>query len=183
MPLHRRAPDGAPVYGRDGYRYNCGPGRRSVISKWRWLLLQFTRKLWVRAAAFGVIAVVTALVGRWRGRQTPIRPAQRNRRRRGRWHPAHTRLEDARSDDLLAQCDGGRYSAATNNVSPRAMKLLMEDPTTQNVRATFIGSFLFSLALSTGTARVGGSFVRGNHRRHRDDAAVDCFERYSSLAP
>ncbi len=46
------------------------------------------------------------------------------------------------------------YSAATTNVTPRATKLVMEDSTTQNVLATFVGSFLFSLvgiiALSTG---------------------------------
>ncbi|OJU25681.1 MAG: hypothetical protein BGN91_01590 [Nitrobacter sp. 62-13] len=46
------------------------------------------------------------------------------------------------------------YSAATNNVTPRATKLLMEDNTSQNVLGTFIGAFLFSLvgivALSTG---------------------------------
>lgn len=46
------------------------------------------------------------------------------------------------------------YSAATSNVTPRATKLVMEDSTTQNVLATFLGSFLFSLvgiiALSTG---------------------------------
>jgi hypothetical protein len=46
------------------------------------------------------------------------------------------------------------YSAATNNVTPRGTKLLMEDNTSQNVLGTFIGAFLFSLvgivALSTG---------------------------------
>jgi uncharacterized membrane protein len=46
------------------------------------------------------------------------------------------------------------YGAATNNVTPRATKLLMEDQTSQNVLGTFIGAFLFSLvgivALSTG---------------------------------
>lgn len=46
------------------------------------------------------------------------------------------------------------YGAATNNVTPRATCLLMEDNTSKNVLGTFIGSFLFSLvgiiALSTG---------------------------------
>lgn len=46
------------------------------------------------------------------------------------------------------------YSAATTNVTPRATKLVIEDSTTQNVLATFVGSFLFSLvgiiALTTG---------------------------------
>jgi uncharacterized membrane protein len=46
------------------------------------------------------------------------------------------------------------YSAATNTVTPRATKLLIEDATSQNALSTFIGSFLYSLvgiiALSTG---------------------------------
>lgn len=37
------------------------------------------------------------------------------------------------------------YTAATSSVTPRATKLLMEDPTAQNVLSTFIGSFIFSL--------------------------------------
>jgi uncharacterized membrane protein len=46
------------------------------------------------------------------------------------------------------------YGSATSNVTPRAISLLVEDPTTQNTLSTFIGSFIFSLvgiiALSTG---------------------------------
>jgi len=37
------------------------------------------------------------------------------------------------------------YSAATTNVTPRATKLLLQDTTSQNVLATFVGSFLYSL--------------------------------------
>lgn len=37
------------------------------------------------------------------------------------------------------------YSAATTNVTPRATKLLLQDPTSQNVLSTFVGSFLYSL--------------------------------------
>lgn len=55
------------------------------------------------------------------------------------------------------------YSASTNNVSPRATRLLREDPTTQNVLAVFLGSFLFSLvgivALNTGYYSDRGRFV------------------------
>lgn len=38
------------------------------------------------------------------------------------------------------------YTAATNNVTPRATKLLLEDSTSQNALSVFIGAFLFSLA-------------------------------------
>lgn len=45
------------------------------------------------------------------------------------------------------------YTAASSSVTPRATKLVQQDTTTQNVLATFIGSFLYSLvgiiALST----------------------------------
>ena len=37
------------------------------------------------------------------------------------------------------------YSAATTSVTPRATKLMIEDATSQNVLAAFLGSFLFSL--------------------------------------
>lgn len=46
------------------------------------------------------------------------------------------------------------YSAATSNITPRAVQLLIDDSTSQNALATFLGSFLFSIvgiiALSTG---------------------------------
>jgi uncharacterized membrane protein len=46
------------------------------------------------------------------------------------------------------------YGAAVTNMPPRETTLVVEDATTQNVLATFIGTFLFSLvgivALSTG---------------------------------
>jgi uncharacterized membrane protein len=55
------------------------------------------------------------------------------------------------------------YSAATSNVTPRATRLVMEDSTSQNVPATFVGSFLFSLvgivALTTGAYGEQGRLV------------------------
>src|SRR3546814_17845649 len=52
------------------------------------------------------------------------------------------------------------YGAASSGVTPRATTLVIEDTTTQNALATFIGSFLFSLvgiiALSTGAYGVQG---------------------------
>ncbi|RUO21055.1 hypothetical protein CWE07_11845 [Aliidiomarina maris] len=55
------------------------------------------------------------------------------------------------------------YQAATNNVTPRATKLIRQDITTQNVLATFIGAFLFSLvgliATKTEVYQANGRFV------------------------
>ncbi len=46
------------------------------------------------------------------------------------------------------------YGAATSNVTPRAVALLVEDSTSQNALSTFLGAFLFAIvgiiALSTG---------------------------------
>lgn len=116
-----------------------------MFSKWQWLLSQFTSTLWVRACLFAVVAVVAALLGV---------------------------LADG-FDDISLPFDVGintvdhildilansmlmittfslsvmvtAYVAATNNVTPRATTLIRKDSTTQNVLATFIGSFLFSL--------------------------------------
>lgn len=55
------------------------------------------------------------------------------------------------------------YSAATSNVTPRAIKLLIEDRLTQNVLSSFIGSFLFSIVgivvLKTGAYGDSGRFA------------------------
>jgi uncharacterized membrane protein len=55
------------------------------------------------------------------------------------------------------------YGSATSDVTPRATPHLVEDTTTQNVLATFIGSFLFILvgiiALSTGLYGKSGRVV------------------------
>src|SRR3546814_11118117 len=52
------------------------------------------------------------------------------------------------------------YGAASTGATPRATTLVIEDTTTQNALATFIGSFLFSLvgiiALSPGASGVPG---------------------------
>ncbi|WP_277923843.1 DUF2254 domain-containing protein [Sphingomonas hankookensis] len=46
------------------------------------------------------------------------------------------------------------YSGATSSITPRAVQLLIDDSTSQNALATFLGSFLFAIvgivALSTG---------------------------------
>lgn len=42
------------------------------------------------------------------------------------------------------------YGSATTNVTPRATRLVVEDVTTQNVLATFIGSFLLKWSTKTG---------------------------------
>lgn len=134
-----------------------------VISKWRWLLRQLTRRLWVRAAALGVAGVATALLAVGVERKVPYGlPSEIGAEAvDGILHILASSMLAVTTFSLSVMV--AAYSAATNSVSPRATKLLMEDPTTQNVLATFIGSFLFSLvglvALSTGAYGDSGRAV------------------------
>jgi len=125
-----------------------------MISRWRWLLLQFSRRLWLRATLFSVLAVVTALIG------VVVAP----------YIPPglETSIGADAIDDILnilavsmltvttfsLNVMVTAYGAVTNSATPRAAALLRDDVTTQNVLGTFIGSFLFSLvgiiALSAG---------------------------------
>ncbi|WP_313613711.1 DUF2254 domain-containing protein [Agrobacterium sp.] len=123
-------------------------------SKWRWWLNQVVRRIWFRATLFSVAGVVTALLAVVLSPYIP--------------DDIQTKIGADAVDKILGIIASSMltvttfslstmvsaYSAATTNVTPRATKLVMEDSTTQNVLATFVGSFLFSLvgiiALTTG---------------------------------
>jgi uncharacterized membrane protein len=116
-----------------------------MISKWQWLLNQISHVLWLRASLFAVVGVFTALIGVAADNFLP---------------PDMPELVGADSvgtvlnvlaSSMLAVttfslgATVSAYSSVTNNVTPRATKLLMQDSATQTVLSTFIGSFLFSL--------------------------------------
>ncbi|MGE3904993.1 MAG: DUF2254 domain-containing protein [Reyranellaceae bacterium] len=125
-----------------------------MLSRWQWLLIRTTRRLWFRATLFSVLGIVVAVLA---ALVQPLIPAD---------IPAKIGADSV--DNILGIIASSMlavttfslstmvasYAAATSNVTPRATSLLIEDPTTQNALATFIGSFLFSLvgiiALSTG---------------------------------
>jgi uncharacterized membrane protein len=125
-----------------------------MMSRWRWLLMMFTRKLWLRVSVMAVIGVATATAGILLAPYVPetwtIKIGAQ----------AIDGILNVLASSMLAvtvfsmSTMVAAYGAATNNVTPRATRLLMEDNTSQNVLGTFIGSFLFSLvgiiALSTG---------------------------------
>ena len=115
------------------------------MSRWRWLLLQFTRRLWVRATLFSLLSVAAsglALVA-----EPFIPDAMPHRIGAGAVRP----ILDILASSMLAVTTFSlgvmvsAYAAASSSVTPRATRLLMEDSTTQNVLGVFIGSFLFSL--------------------------------------
>ncbi len=116
-----------------------------MLTKWRWTLLQLSRRLWVRASLIGAMGIVTAVLAAFGERFIP-------------WQVTAKIGADAVDDILTIIASSmlavttfslsvmtSAYSAATNSVTPRATKLLMQDQVTQNVLATFIGSFLFAL--------------------------------------
>jgi uncharacterized membrane protein len=125
-----------------------------MTSRWIWLLSRLARRIWFRATLFSVVAVATALLALVGSPYIPI--------------GLSAKIGADAVDNILGIIASSMltvttfslstmvsaYSAATSNVTPRATRLVMEDSTTQNVLATFVGSFLFSLvgiiALSTG---------------------------------
>lgn len=115
------------------------------MSRWQWIFRQLTRRLWLRASLIGLLGIVTAILAAVVERYIP-------------WHLPGTMGADSIDSILTIIASSmlsvttfslsvmtSAYGAATSNVTPRATRLLMEDPTTQNVLSTFIGSFLFSI--------------------------------------
>lgn len=127
-----------------------------MIARWRWLLHQLTKRLWFRASLFSLLGIATALLAVVVKDYIPESlPA-----RIGADADAVDKILGIIASSMLAVTTFSlstmvtAYGAASSGVTPRVTTLVMEDTTTQNALATFIGSFLFSLvgiiALSTG---------------------------------
>ncbi|MBO6718394.1 MAG: DUF2254 domain-containing protein [Rhizobiaceae bacterium] len=119
--------------------------RHVKISKWGWQLGRLTRKLWLRATLISLLAVGAALMSLLISPYLPIGLSAKI------GADAVDRILNIIATSMLAVTTFSlstmvaAYSAATTNVTPRATKLLIEDKTTLNVLATFVGSFLFSV--------------------------------------
>jgi uncharacterized membrane protein len=116
-----------------------------MVSKWGWQLLQLSRKLWVRTVAFAVLALVSALIAVVL--QDLIPQALADIIGAGAAEKILTILASSMLTVTTFSLSVmiAAFSASTNSVSPRATRLLMEDTTTHNALATFVGSFLFSI--------------------------------------
>jgi len=137
--------------------------RLLLPSMWIWHFSHVSRRIWFRATLFSIVGVSTALLAIV---VSPFIP-----------DGLSGRIGADAVDNILAIIASSMltvttfslstmvsaYSAATSNVTPRATRLVMEDSTTQNVLATFVGSFLFSLvgivALSTGASGEQGRLM------------------------
>jgi uncharacterized membrane protein len=125
-----------------------------MSSKWAWLIRRFSRELWFRPAIFSLVGLITALFSVFFSPKLPLDFGSRI------GADAVDNILNILASSMLAVTTFSlstmvtAYGAATTNVTPRATTLVVEDSTTQNVLATFIGTFLFSLvgivALSTG---------------------------------
>ncbi|GAB7529904.1 DUF2254 domain-containing protein [Pseudomonas sp. 3A(2025)] len=134
-----------------------------MIAHWRWAAGQMTKRLWFRASLFSAVGVLTALLAVLFKDFVPASlPAQIGA-------DSVDKILGIIASSMLAVTTFSlstmvsAYSAASSGVTPRATTLVMEDSTTQNALATFIGSFLFSLVgiitLSTGAYGAQGRVV------------------------
>ncbi|WP_236186318.1 DUF2254 domain-containing protein [Pseudomonas juntendi] len=134
-----------------------------MITRLSWVLRQVTKRLWFRTTLFSLAGVVTALLAiALRDFVPPSLPAKIGA-------DSVDKILGIIASSMLAVTTFSlsiivsAYGAASNGVTPRATTLVMEDSTTQNALATFIGSFLFSLvgiiALSTGAYGAQGRVV------------------------
>lgn len=125
-----------------------------MMARWRWFAIKITKRLWFRATLFSLLGVATALIAVvLKGHIPASLPGQIGA-------DAVDKILGIIASSMLAVTTFSlstmvaAYGAASTAVTPRATQLMMEDATTHNALATFIGSFLFSLvgliALSTG---------------------------------
>ncbi len=134
-----------------------------MLSRWRWHLLQIARTLWLRALLYVLAGTAAALVSLFMQPMVPTGMAGTigSEAVYDLLNIIATSMLTVTTFSLGAMV--AAYASATNSVTPRATRLLMQDPTSQNVLATFIGAFLFSLvgiiALSTGAYGERGRVV------------------------
>jgi len=116
-----------------------------VFSRLQWLVLQLSRQMWLRASAFSVLGILTALAAIVLKRFIPAELTTQI------GATAVGSLLNIMASSMLAvtifslSTMVAAFGSATSNVSPRATRLLSADSTAQNALATFVGSFLFSV--------------------------------------
>ena len=115
------------------------------MPRWRWILTLLSRQLWIRATLVGLLGVAAAILAAVAENYIPWKL---------QWDIGQDAIDSILTiiaSSMLAVTTfslnvmTSAYGSATNNVTPRATKLLMEDRIAQNVLSTFVGSFLFSI--------------------------------------
>jgi uncharacterized membrane protein len=133
------------------------------MPRWRWILTHVTRRLWFRATLIGMLGVAASMLAAVAENYVPWKLP---------WDIGAEAVDSILAiiaSSMLAVTTfslnvmTSAYGSAANNVTPRATRLLREDPVTQNVLSTFIGSFLFGIVgivvLKTGAYGARGRVV------------------------
>ncbi len=133
------------------------------LSSLHWRLRVILREIWVRVTAFGVLGIITALGSAGFGHLLPgdlglkmgadsVEPILKI---------MATAMLTVTTFSLQIMITA--FGAAQTGATPRAIKLMQTDQITQNVLASFIGSFVFSLvgiiALQTPIYDSSGRFL------------------------
>jgi len=133
------------------------------VSRYFFFLKQLSKRLSIRASAFGALAIILALFASY---LAPFVPKE--------WADI---LGNNAVDEILKIVASSMliivtfslatmvasFTAASEGVTPRAARLLMEDKQSQNVLSIFLGAFIFSIisiiTLSTGYYGNQGRFI------------------------
>lgn len=116
-----------------------------MFSKWRWILSQLLQQLWLRAALFGLLAIVIALLA------VPLEQLIDNPLPFKISSDAVADILDILASSMLAVTTFSlgvmvtALGSASSGATPRANQLVKKDATSHNVLATFLGSFIYSL--------------------------------------
>ncbi len=125
-----------------------------MMRQWQWAVRLLTRQMWFRAALFCVFGIVLALASALVGHSISYSFAAKvgSKSVDGILSLLASSMLAVTTFSLTAMVQA--YSGATSSITPRAVQLLIDDSTSQNALATFLGSFLFAIvgivALSTG---------------------------------
>jgi uncharacterized membrane protein len=115
-----------------------------MIPELGWLRSVVTGRFFLRAGLYGVVAIGLALVAAPIGGLFPWL---------GDWvdEPSIRDLLEVLAQTMLLVATFSlgsmvaAYTAASSTASPRATKLLIDDPVSQNVMSTFVGAFVFAI--------------------------------------
>lgn len=126
----------------------------ALTDKWLFVLSRYSRRMWFRAALYGALGILTALLGA--AARSLIPPGLAGSIGAG----SVGNILGILATSMLAVTTFSlatmvsAYGTASTTATPRAAQLLIEDTTAQSALATFIGAFLYSIvgliALSAG---------------------------------
>ncbi|WP_265587522.1 DUF2254 domain-containing protein [Sphingomicrobium arenosum] len=114
------------------------------MSRWRWFIMQLTKRIWFRAALIAFLSVLLALAAK---RLAPLIPYEFGKIGADAVDNVLTVLASSMlavtTFSLTAMVTA--FSGASQNGTPRATELLVEDAAAQNALSTFLGAFLFAI--------------------------------------